>query len=73
MHRSNSLNELFIDQNTGKVVVGGGSDKETNFMEPTVVSGVKLTDPLMKVLFRKNISKLTVCRRKRSLGQFYRS
>ena len=31
-------------------MVGGGSDKKTNFMEPTVVSGVKLDDPLMKVL-----------------------
>ena len=36
--------------NAGKVVVGGGSDKKTNFMEPTVVSGVKLDDSLMKVL-----------------------
>ena len=36
--------------NAGKVVVGGGSDKTTNFMEPTVVSGVKLDDSLMKVL-----------------------
>ena len=32
------------------MVVGGASDKTTNFMEPTVVSGVKLDDPLMKVL-----------------------
>ena len=39
-----------IDENAGKVVVGGGSEKKTNFMEPTVVSGVKLDDPLMKVL-----------------------
>ena len=37
----------------GKVVVGGESDKKTNFMEPTVVSGVKLDDPLMKVILRK--------------------
>ena len=35
--------------NLGKVVVGGGSDKKTNFMEPTVVSSVKLDDPLMQV------------------------
>jgi len=32
----------------GKVVVGGGSDKKTNFMEPTIVSSVKLDDPLMQ-------------------------
>ena len=37
------------DPNLGKVVVGGGSDKKTNFMEPTVVSSVKLDDPLMQV------------------------
>ena len=35
-------------------MVGGGSDAKTNFMEPTVVSGVKLDDPLMKVLEEKD-------------------
>jgi len=37
-----------LSSTKGKVVVGGGSDKKTNFMEPTVVSGVKLDDPLMQ-------------------------
>lgn len=37
-----------LSSTKGKVVVGGGSDKKTNFMEPTVVSGVKLDDSLMK-------------------------
>lgn len=45
------------NDNAGKVVVGGGSEKKTNFMEPTVVSGVKLDDPLMKVLDKQTKSK----------------
>ena len=47
-----NLYNLYFDV-AGKVVVGGGSDNKTNFMEPTVVSGVKLDDPLMKVILRK--------------------
>ena len=43
---------MFFDV-AGKVVVGGGSDKKTNFMEPTIVSGVKLDDPLMQVILKK--------------------
>ena len=43
---------MFFDV-AGKVVVGGGSDKKKNFMDPTVVSGVKLDDPLMQVILKK--------------------
>ena len=51
-----------IDEKAGKVVVGGGSEKKTNFMEPTVVSGVKLDDPLMKVhLDSIAVSLFTIC------------
>ena len=49
---SMNLYNLYFDD-AGKVVVGGGSDKKTNFMEPTVVSGVKLDDPLMQVILKK--------------------
>ena len=47
-----NLYNLYFDV-AGKVVVGGGSDKKTNFMDPTVVSGVKLDDPLMQVILKK--------------------
>ena len=51
--------------NLGKVVVGGGSDKKTNFMEPTIVSSVKLDDPLMQVRSQRQRQTQTQTQRKR--------
>jgi acyl-CoA reductase-like NAD-dependent aldehyde dehydrogenase len=36
-----------LKRTKGNIVIGGGSDASTRFVEPTVVSDVKLDDPLM--------------------------
>ena len=38
-----------LDQTEGKVVIGGKGDKDAKFMEPTVVTGVSMSDSLMQV------------------------
>lgn len=37
-----------LEQTTGKITVGGGSNPSTLFVEPTVVSDITLSDPLMQ-------------------------
>jgi len=37
-----------LDSTQGRKVVGGGMDEKTNYIEPTIVTDVKLSDPIMK-------------------------
>jgi len=40
--------QSMLTQTSGNVVIGGKTNQEENFMEPTVVTGVNLDDPIMK-------------------------
>ena len=42
--------QAMLSKTNGNVAIGGKTNREDKFMEPTIVTGVGMDDPIMKVL-----------------------